>query len=215
MGGDEATNDVVAYRYDGVEWSEVFRSPVEQLSSVHWPEKVWVSGNGEVFAISQDYLLHYDGTTWTTRTATDLGATREGGSPLVLQDIWGSSATDVFVVGDRFSEPYVLHFDGSDWTAQFFDRGSSSVVAPPLVSVWGFSGGEVFAATDDAFADSGTCNVVLAYDGSQWHGASAPCVARLGYLDVHGVPSSDVFLFSQGGRNPFGHGGGFILHGQP
>jgi hypothetical protein len=53
----------------------------------------------------------------------------------VLQDLWGTSATDVFVVGEN---GVVLHYDGAEWTG-------SSQSDRTLLGVWGPSPGDVFA----------------------------------------------------------------------
>jgi hypothetical protein len=53
----------------------------------------------------------------------------------VLNEIWGSSATDVFAVGE---DGVVLHYDGAAWTLATPTRAG-------LLGVWGSSPGDVYA----------------------------------------------------------------------
>ncbi len=53
--------------------------------------------------------------------------------------MWGSSASDVFTVGDGGT---ILHSDGSSWSAM------SSGTTNYLRGVWGSSGSNVFAVGD-------------------------------------------------------------------
>lgn len=58
-----------------------------------------------------------------------------------LYGVWGSSATNVFAVGEWGT---VLHYNGSSWTVQT----SATVTAEDLRSVWGSSTTDVFAVGD-------------------------------------------------------------------
>ena len=68
-----------------------------------------------------------------------------------LYDVWGSSANDIFVVGQP---GIVLHYDGSGW------RQMSVPTNVPLIEVWGRSSNEVYAC--------GHRGVILRYNGSSW-----------------------------------------------
>lgn len=52
-----------------------------------------------------------------------------------LNDVWGSSASDVFAVGDTT----ILHYDGSSWSE------ISSRTAMFLCDIWGSSASDIFA----------------------------------------------------------------------
>jgi hypothetical protein len=71
-------------------------------------------------------VWHYDGATWTSMPLP---------SGSVLNEIWGSSATDVFAVGE---DGVVLHYDGAAWTLATPTRAG-------LLGVWGSSPGDVYA----------------------------------------------------------------------
>ena len=68
-----------------------------------------------------------------------------------LRGIWGSSANDVFAVGDAGT---ILHNDGSGWTTM------TSGTSVDLSDVWG-------SAHDDVFV-TGDAGTVLHYDGDGW-----------------------------------------------
>ena len=67
-----------------------------------------------------------------------------------LNDVWGSSATNVFTVGANGT---VLHFNGSTWSHM------ASGVAWPLHAVWGSGPSDVYAGGHEG---------LLHYDGSAW-----------------------------------------------
>ena len=79
-----------------------------------WPlHSVWGTPDGSVHAVGMNgaiVTLHEE--TWE---AVD------GFSHVDLEDVWGISATDVYVVGGRHEDPMprgtgvVLHFDGESW----------------------------------------------------------------------------------------------------
>jgi len=59
-----------------------------------------------------------------------------------LNDVWGSSSSDIFAVGDYST---ILHYDGSAWSAMNY--GATNSIS--LFGVWGSSGSDVFAVGGD------------------------------------------------------------------
>jgi hypothetical protein len=123
----------VILHFNGTSWA-----PVLQRENFA-PTSVWGSSANDVFVAGFQVeetdegfrvfgrILHNDGTGWS-------------GEPLppgvgVLHEIWGSSAHDIFAVGDN---GVIVHFDGSTWT-------SVKPTGRTLIGVWGFSPGDVFA----------------------------------------------------------------------
>jgi hypothetical protein len=116
---------------------------------------IWGSSSTDVFAIGyfavkpsvcrECYLFngsliaHYDGTQWQ----------RDEGEKIQFYGIWGSSGSDVFVVGTNGS---IRHYEGSTWSPM------SSGTTNRLNSVWGCSSNDVFAV-----GENGT---ILHYDGT-------------------------------------------------
>jgi hypothetical protein len=86
------------------------------------------------------------------------------GTTADLQDVWGSSATDVFVVGQFFTEDdfgsVIRHFDGTGWVEQL------SEVDLQLQGVWGSSASDVYAVGFDFFQPDAAR--VLHFDGTRW-----------------------------------------------
>ena len=123
-------------------------------------------------------IIRYDGSRWTP-------VLEEEG--LLLNALWGSSASDVFAVGFAVDDDYnvisaVRHFDGSTWSAM--DVPSVGVVQ----DVWGSSPTDVYAVADDG--------ALLHYDGSSWT-ESRP--ARPTLLGVWGSSPAEVFLVGDRG----------------
>lgn len=79
--GMDANSGMIVH-YDGREWSHMVTPPISGALL-----DVWGTSGSNVYAVSANAILHYDGTSWTQVFG-------QGGS-----HIWGSSATDVFVVG--------------------------------------------------------------------------------------------------------------------
>jgi hypothetical protein len=89
----------------------------------------------DVFAIGNNFsnvgvILHYDGSSWSAMTV--LAGTMSGAQ----SGVWGSSATDVFVVADG-----IWHYDGSAWSTMPLPSGTMW----QLYGVWGSSATDVFA----------------------------------------------------------------------
>ena len=68
-----------------------------------------------------------------------------------LEDVWGSSSSDVFAVGWSGT---ILHYEGREWSEMA--SGTTGV----LKSVWGASPSDVFVA--------GRYETILHYDGHAW-----------------------------------------------
>ena len=106
-----------------------------------------------------------------------------------LESVWGSSATDVFAVGDIGT---ILHYDGDTWSGQA--SGSTNW----LYGVWGSSATDVFAV--------GVDGTILHYDGDTWSVQASG--TGVGLLGVWGSSATDVFAV--GGNRAIGEG--TILH---
>lgn len=82
-----------------------------------------------------------------------------------LPDVWGTAATDVFVVGEIETDDgggvasVVQRYDGTAWTRQFRQTDLR------LRGVWGSSATDVYAVGFRFFTSAA---VVLHYDGTEW-----------------------------------------------
>ena len=134
-------------------------------------------------------VLHYDGSTWQDITVRVRPLTE-----VRFKGMWGSSPSDVFLVGQYA----VLHFDGMNWR-----------LAPTLqddILVGAFDG--VYAASGTSSSDvyavgqSSAGGAIFDYDGSSWSRVNAGTIEAL--RGVWCSPSSDVFAVGCKGT---------ILHG--
>ena len=149
------------------------------------PDNVYAVGGGR----SGGRVAHYNGTDWQVSIVTDSSA---------LWSVWGTSASDVFAVGDFGA---IVHYDGTSW---------SSMVNPasgPLFDVWA-------AAPNDVIAVGG--GGILHYDGTAWTfvdstatnswavwGTSSTNVHFAGASeerDLWGTSATDAFSVAPNGR---------------
>ena len=225
--------------YDGSTWSPVEIKVEATLYSV------WGSSAKDVFAVGDIWCstanntincyvtpLHYNGNTWSYMP--DLLGTPNSN----LKGIWGSSGSDIFVVGDRgvvSDQGYIIHYDGNTWSRM------ESGAHDNLTAVWGSSDSDVFAVGDkgtilhydgsswsimssgttnrlnaiwgssgsDVYAVGGFCTI-LHYDGNVWSSMSNPFTGSVGWLSaVWGSSAKDVFAV---GTYNYGPQAGTILH---
>jgi hypothetical protein len=118
--------------YDGAQWTESFETIDNGLFGI------WVGASNDVWVVGEGfdhegYLLHYDGTRWTQT----FRRTPEGNVEPPLSDVWGSSGSDIYAVG----EGGILRYDGTSWTP---------INPTPGTRVWGTSTGDVFVLGGDA-----------------------------------------------------------------
>ncbi len=112
--------------------------------------------------------------------------TMTSGTTTHLYGVWGSSATDVFAVGDMST---ILHYDGMSWAPMA--AGTEYLFA----CVWGSSATDVFAG--------GSNGAILHYNGTAWAlmASNAPAGTRI--ESIWGSAGNDVFAVG---------GNGVILH---
>ena len=136
---------------------------------------VWAVGNANNGG--PPVVFHYNGSTWTAAAAP-------GAATTLLRSIWGTSDSDIFVVG---SNGQIFHFDGMAWTPM--TSGVSGVI---LNDVWGDASNDVFVV--------GGNGTILHYDGAAWHRMTSNTGSDLS--SVGGTGHGDVFA---GGRGVLYH----------
>jgi hypothetical protein len=150
----------VLYHNDGTGWAEV-SDPELSLTGLlsGWssgPHDVWITSGGDV--------LHWDGAAWT-RLAV--------GSGIPLYGITGTSASDVFTVGDL---GVIAHSSGGAFADMALPEPGS------LYSLWGSSASDVWAVGDF---------VMMHRTGGTWTSQPAPDYATL--YAVWGASASEVW----------------------
>jgi hypothetical protein len=162
-----------------------------QLTNVYGANSsdIWVSGGGS--------MLHFEGGQWFPRanglpastywnvswasaptdvwTATGAGVARWNGTAWTLDTtvtsaraIWGSSASDVWVVGDT---GLLKHWNGSAWSQNYAVDGQAT--AAGLLSISGSATNDIWAVGSHIVA-SMTVVDAFHWDGTAWHSYPAP-----------------------------------------
>ena len=151
---------------------------------LHWDGKAWsgntmgithygVGGSGpkDVYTVGNGAIHHFNGVAWSAVNA---------GTSASLWEVWGSSASDIFLGGHSKS---IYHYDGSTWTAMATNH------AGYVRALWGSSSSDVYA--------TGTKGMAIHYDGTSW--APLPLApAASAYSGVTGRSATDVFVKTGG-----------------
>jgi hypothetical protein len=140
---------------------EVVTDPAYKLFGI-WgtgPGDVWVVG-GDINNNNDGIVVHWDGTAWTEAHLASPNPS-DGTSRRQAFKVWGSGASDVWVVG---TGSYVSHWDGAAWS----DQPQPTPPTAPLTTVSG-------AGPNEAYAVGGYGNAIVAhYDGTAWADISPP-----------------------------------------
>lgn len=181
------------YHYDGVTWSLQYTldEPYTFLNSV------WGTSGSNVFAVGgydkylgqggveyRGYIYHYDGSTWVKQYGVEHPT---------FANIWGSSASDIFVVGhDNYTgRGTFFHYDGTSWQPQYETPANMGEIF--MLSVGGASASDVYAA---GYIRSVTG--LFHYDGEAWSlvpdGVFSPVLAG-----IWAASANDVFVVGTSG----------------
>jgi hypothetical protein len=187
-GGPSPPPAAEAYHYDGAAWHTV------DLSATGGFGLVWVFGFGpsDVYAVGLGgTVLHYDGMAWTK---PDAGTFRS------LWGVWGSSPTDIWIVGEGPSSaqgdpnPTIIHYDGAGtFTPYSLDYPTENDRdARALFKVWGI-GSKVFAV--------GEKGLIVQYDATndRWFQVFGGATADQDFVSLWGT--SETNIVAVGGRS--------------
>ncbi|HYP97350.1 MAG TPA: hypothetical protein VER96_01665 [Polyangiaceae bacterium] len=110
--------------------------------------------------------------------------------------IWGSSATDIWVIANQTGDlagsqqtnsierSALLHWDGLRWGATQFDDTRA------LRAIWGSSKHDVYVV--------GANSTLLHYDGNSWSPVPLMLGASIDFTSVHGTSAKDVWVVGLG-----------------
>jgi len=145
---------------------------------------IWGSSGSDVFAVSGDTIIHYDGLTWSEM---------ESGTTNYLRGVWGSSATDVFAVGDNGT---MIYYNGKTWSEM------NSGTSKDLDSIWGSSQNDIFVTGNgETQGIWDYINFILHYNGntcSEIYREEVDISRPHILYDIWGSSGSDVFAVSGG-----------------
>jgi len=147
--------------FDGDGWSGV-TSPTST-----YIYGLWGTGSANVYAAAQGQVLRYDGTAWTEIDTIP--------SPPAYRAIWGSSASDIFVVGGLGR---IVHNSGGPGWAEH-----STPTSELLNYVWGTGPSDVYAV--------GRNGTILHYNGSVWSAMTSGTTEEL--YTIWGGRYNDVY----------------------
>lgn len=148
LDGNYGNGAALIIHHDGKAWSTQLQGGTSLPVTTFWLNSVWASSPSEVFAAGgEGAIVRYDGTKWSTL---------KSGTTANLAQIWGSSATDVYVVGNsqNCSTNEVLRYSGAGWVKSFSTKHEC------LNAIWGTSHTNVFVA--------GSPGSIRRFDGKQW-----------------------------------------------
>lgn len=128
----------------------------------------WAASPTDVFAASFPNYYRFNGTTWTVLPGNSFG----------VSAMWGSSASDVFGVGET-----IRRFNGTAWTDM------SAPTTQRLRAVWGSGPTNVFAV--------GQAGTIIRYNGTAWSTMSSPTTANL--VGISGASANLIFAVGEDG----------------
>lgn len=149
-------------RYDGAEYESLETPSMGGLGCI------FALSSAEVWLCAGEDVLHYDGNTFTIMDASAVGTSG-------FTDLWASSASDIFVIGD---DAVVGHFDGATWTRTITGSPFSS-------SIWGSGPADVYVLSNSSLNH---------YDGTEW--AEIDTDARGGDGQVWGTGANNVWVMT-------------------
>jgi hypothetical protein len=153
------------HRFDGASWS------VMETPSTGGLGCIFALSASDAFLCAGSQVLHYDGAAFTAVGSDITAATGLDG----LTDVWASSRSDVWVVGD---DAIIGHYDGTSWKRTL--AGS-----PFKTSIWGSGPSDIYAL--DTFG-------LVHFDGSMW--TEVRLDAGGGGGQVWGTGASDVWVMT-------------------
>lgn len=188
VGGTDTRGEV--YHFDGSAWTGMEVPATIKLL-------VWSFGFApdDVYSVGvEGSMMHWDGASWTAiETGTDAD----------LWGVWGTSGSDLWVVGgipdtggDCGTEGVddqktcIWHWDGSSLSPVGISEGENDRGATSMFKVWGI-GSKLFAV--------GQRGLILQHDGSTWTRISGGSEANDDFVSLWG-PSEDNIV-AVGGRS--------------
>jgi len=165
--------------YDGSTWTSMSTGNFWELTGI------WASSSSDIYCVGVDgtsgyegTVFHYDGSSWRP----------VANAPQRLWNVWGSSSTDVFAVGDNGT---VLHYDGVAW----------SPIGGPVWAggIWGSSSHDVFIVGGDGnfsdqHVDGGS---ILHYDGTGWQRQATSLTHTISIAGIGGSSATDVYFIGE------------------
>ncbi|MCP4134110.1 MAG: hypothetical protein GY754_24270, partial [bacterium] len=179
-GSNVFTSATGPLHYDGNIWAYE-GNPHLRFSDIHNVSDSDLYGICNVSGSEGQYLAvhHYDGNSWSTPHQIP------GVNGV---NVWGSSDSDIYIVGTSGSSYRLLHYDGSEWTPVELPDSPSN-----LINVWGTSSSNVFVSGYNGQVGS---SQVFHFNGTSWNEISLP--SSTDPIIIYGVWCNDTDLVVSG-----------------
>jgi hypothetical protein len=177
------------FHWDGTRWSNLLttldneQTDYDRQWNAVWAissEDAWVGG-------AFGFISHRNENGWSPIERSGLAT---------VEDIWGSSSCDVWMVGrDAHAGSNVIHWNCQDWSPVFTGENTT------LQGIWGTDSNDVWAV-----GEGGT---IIHWDGNVWTRTESWTTASL--HDVWGVSSSEIWAVGEQGTILKWDGGGWSV----
>jgi hypothetical protein len=192
------TNDTGIWRFDGSQWSKVYQ-PV--YGGIRFTS-MWGPSADNLYATSQDVmqqggipiLFHYDGNSWAPVDSQP----EEMLDSNHLNGVWGTSANDIYIVGDGSC---IFRFDGTEWSLVIGNA------VPELTSIHGTAGDSIFTVGEFGviYGQEGTTggdgspilygNDIFGYNDAEWKFMRSMVVSD--FYDVWQAEDKNIYVCGQ------------------
>lgn len=161
---------------------------------------VWTIGSYETNApaIMKNLVMHWNGSSWTTYTGTDLSTT--------WNDLWGVTAitaNNVWAVGSynafANTRAQLMHWNGSSWTHTMLPENPGGSYLDGIDAI---SANDIWAVGGQSGSPTSPCYAIH-YNGSNWTEVTVPNVGifRNTFNDVDGVAANEVWAVGHFGEH--------------
>lgn len=143
---------------------------------------LYATSASDAWAVVDDGVYHFDGTSWTRSMTATGGETVLG--------IWGTSATDLWLFGGDVDGALVWHYTGGSWPAPTSPPDLDAISA--MSAMWGTAANDVyFGGTSNADGA-----VVVRYNGSTYTKmlGDQPFFSNTSYLQRGWAAGGRVFI---------------------
>jgi hypothetical protein len=177
----------VAEQWNGAAW-QTATLPSGLTSYI---EAASAPGSKDIWAVSGlgEYVLHYDGTTWSVAKQWAPG----GGLALELTGVTAFSPTNVWVFGGPGGNPGLgtWHLHGTTWT-QVTGPGGGITTASALSArdIWAIG------------ASSAPQRTVVHYNGTTWQKVASPALSGLQFNGIEALSATNIWLSAMKGSKP-------------
>ena len=139
-------------------------------------DNIWVTGSVASTSTSTDnrtLVEHWNGKTWSVVPSPNPSSEGEGNYPDTLGKIAGSSANDIWAVGDGLGG-FLEHWDGSAWRAVDTPASPRSIYSYSFSSISVLSPSDAWVVGSTSSIKQGQLSLIEHWNGKAWSVVSNP-----------------------------------------